>query len=223
MHHSEEVPLAGIIVAGVFIIVIIIVFIMHEMHKDAQLKEARKHCTAEKLLALWRTKFIQFGFHRNGTFVMDQTLLKLEVLLTHPLSESSDRKKDSVLKLPKDIYRSKEYNPSMTFTLQLMIKNRSDERVVHVEFYKFYWLSSTKPERSIQAFADEWVAFFNDHRYQNDGEKQYFQIIQEGKPYINETAIHVQKGTTVFDATQVPSKVTISGNGKMIIHGDVTF
>lgn len=210
MHHSEEVPFAGIIVMAAFILIAIVVCVFYDMHKDAQLKAARQHCTAEKLLALWKTKSIQFG--------MDPTLLKVEVLLTHPLSESSDRKKDNVLKTPKDIYRSKVYNPVMTFTLQLMIKNRSDERVVHAEFYKFYWLSSTKPDISIQAFADEWVTFFNDHRYQNDGEKQYFQVIQNGKPYV-----HIQQGTTVFDAKQVPSKVTISGNGKMIIHGDVTF
>ncbi len=186
--------------------------------EDQRFKRLVKCCTAEKVLSVLKANNIYIRCAERQVY--------LEIVVSHMPSAPSDedKKRGTVArKQPKDVYHSKSYPDASSFVLEFLFKNLVDNRVVHAEFYRIRTpLSQTdEGEESLNAFLQEWISFFNDHHFQNDGEKQYFQH----RPAGSEDVLTIDHGVTTYDAasTRLPPKVSISGNGKMVVHGNVTF
>lgn len=189
--------------------------------EDQRFKRLVKCCTADKVLSVLRANNIRLRCADR------QVYLEVAVSQMPSAPSDEDKKRGAVVrKQPKDVYHSKPYPEASSFVLEFLFKNLVDNRVVHAEFYRIRTpLTSTdEGEESLNAFLQEWIAFFNDHHFQNDGEKQYFQH----RPTNSGTeggVLKIEHGVTTYDATStaLPPKVSISGNGKMVVHGNVTF
>ncbi len=217
MRESETV---GFVFMIITIVIGLIVFGVKCWMEERALTQLIKCCTTEKVLSVLKANNIHFGCWRAGVFVMDKAQIYLEVVVSRAPSVLPENEKTTTArKQPKNIYHIKHNLNSMSYVIEFLFKHRSDNRVVHAEFYQFR--SSTADDQSVNEFLQEWISFFNDYRYQNEGEKQYF---QHGsiKP---EDVLQIDHGVNIYDAasTHLPPKVSISGNGKMIVHGDVTF
>lgn len=213
---GEDAFMGGFIVV-IAVIGFIIIAVQCWMEERA-FKQLKQYCTAEKVLSVLKDSDIHFGCYRAGVFVTDQSQMDLEVKVSRVPVPSENEKTTTTRKQPKDIYRAKQHLGATPFVIEFLMKNRANSTVVHAEFYRFR--GSTTDEQSVNAFLQEWIAFFNDYRYQNDGEKQYFCH----HPAKSEDVVQIDHGVTTYDAasTRLLPKVSISGNGKMIVHGNVT-
>lgn len=217
MKDEEETVIAmGII----FVIGIIAVGVWFWIH-DQRFKRLVKCCTAKKIISVLKANNIHLRCAERQVY--------LEVVVSQMPSAPSDEDKRRgavARKQPKDVYHSKSYPDASSFVLEFLFKSLVDNHVVHAEFYRIRTpLTSTdEGEESLNVFLKEWLLFFNDYHFQNDGEKQYFQH----RPTNSGTeggVLKIEHGVTTYDATStaLPPKVSISGNGKMVVHGNVTF
>ena len=269
MKENELGP--GFVIMIIMVVIFLIVVGVWHWIDERRFNRLVQCCTSKKVLAVLKANNIHFGCYRAGAFSTDQQQVYLGVEVSHMPSAPSDedKKRGAVArKQPKDVYHSKSYPDASSFVLEFLVKSHADNRVVHAEFYRIRTpISSTdEGEESLNAFLQEWIAFFNDHHFQNDGEKQYFQH----RPAGSEDVLTIDRGVTTYDATQsgdatkrlekyaaavsrgdrkaayaaisegvlkidhgvttydatsttLPPKVSISGNGKMVVHGNVTF